>query len=155
MLTDATTPPTKLVVLPRSRATARVVVRARSISCMTCACSARDGAQSTCTGDRRPTRVRIALWRPHLREPHESAERGEQRPDTTNTPGLEPEDVLEDVGLERELQAGDVVAHLSCERHVGDGIDVLEVVGHVDVPRPAECEMVLRSTIRSSTERNC
>ena len=35
--------------------------------------------------------------------------------------------VLEGVGLERALQAGDVVAHLSCERHVGLGIDVLEV----------------------------
>ncbi len=90
--------------------------------------------------------------RTYLREPHESAEHGEQRPRTT---GLVAQDVLEGVGLERELQAGDVVAHLSCERHVGDGIDVLEVVGHVDVPRPAECEMVLRSTIRSSTERNC
>jgi hypothetical protein len=38
------------------------------------------------------------------------------------------------------LQAGDIVAHLSCERHFGDGIDVLEVVGHVDAPRPADSE---------------
>ncbi len=80
--------------------------------------------------------MRIAWWRPHLREPHESAERGEQRPDTNGSTGLVAQDVLEHVGLERELQAGDVVAHLSCERHVGDGIDVLEVVGNVDTPRP-------------------
>ena len=76
-------------------------------------------------------------WRPHLREPHESAERGEQRPDTNNTAGLVFQDVLEGVGLERELQAGDVVAHSSCERHVGDGVDVLEVVRDVDAPVPA------------------
>jgi hypothetical protein len=92
----------------------------------------------TCrTRDWKPAKMTIAWWRPHLREPHESAERGEQRPDTNNTTGLEPEDVLEGVGLERELQAGDVVAHSSCERHVGDGVDVLEVVCHIDAPRPA------------------
>jgi hypothetical protein len=76
-------------------------------------------------------------WRPHLCEPRESAERGEQRPDSNGATGLVCQDVLEGVGLERELQAGDVVAHSSCERHVGDRIDVLEVVGHADAPRPA------------------
>ena len=77
----------------------------------------------------------IVRWKPYLREPHESAERGEQRPDGTT--GLVAQDILEGVGLERELQAGDVVAYFSRERHVGDGVDVLEVVGHVDAPRPA------------------
>jgi hypothetical protein len=76
----------------------------------------------------------VLRWKPHLREPHESAEHGEQRPGTT---GLVVQDVLEGVGLERERQAGDVVAHSSCERHVGDGVDVLEVVRHIDAPRPA------------------
>ncbi len=90
--------------------------------------------QSTRAGDRQTLIVR---WRPHLREPHESAERGEQRPDTKGTTGLVAQDVLEGVGLKRELQARDVVAHLSGERHVGLGIDVLEVVSHVDAPRPA------------------
>ncbi len=76
-------------------------------------------------------------WRPHLREPHESTERGEQRPDNTGFTGLVAQDVLEGVGLEREGQAGDVVAQLSCERHVGDGVNVLDVVGHVDAPGPS------------------
>jgi hypothetical protein len=76
----------------------------------------------------------VLRWKPHLCEPHESAEHGKQRPGTT---GLVVQDVLEGVGLEREQQAGDVVAHSSCERHVGDGVDVLEVVRHIDAPRPA------------------
>ena len=76
-------------------------------------------------------------WRPHLREPHESAERGEQRPDTNGAAVLVTQDVLERVGLEIKLKAGDVVAHSSCERHTSDGINVLEVVGDTDAPRPA------------------
>jgi hypothetical protein len=70
---------------------------------------------------------------PHLREPHESAHSGEQRPDTTI---LVAQNVREGAGLERVRQAFYIIAQLSSERHVGNGIDVLEVVGHVDAPAP-------------------
>ena len=46
----------------------------------------------------------IVRWRPHLREPHESAERGEQRPDTNGAAGLVTQEVLERVGLEIKLK---------------------------------------------------